>query len=178
MSDLASSTSRAVVDLAVDNQCSPDPTSQADVEHDTLADPISLLYLSQCGGICVVINYTRYIKTLGEVILQWEVVPSLGVMERAHDAMRGIDKAPNRDADTQNPAIREMFGAHDLAEHIIDQVEHRLAIGHILQGTADLVQDLAIQIGQSDRLTCAATADLYANDIALGSQEFASNALR
>jgi hypothetical protein len=152
MPDFACYAGYAMINAAVDDQTATDATPQPNIEDDPFSNTYAPCHLGKCCCIRIVINYTRYIKTFGEIVLQGKIVPAACMTERAHNAASGINKAPNRNAHTQDTSMREPLRTCHLGEHLIEERQHGLSIGYILQGTTDAMQNVTIQVCQCYRL--------------------------
>src|SRR5579883_2574643 len=141
MPDLACCRRDPMIDAPIDDQSAPDAPSQADIQRDQFAFPAAILHcaesavlnLCQSRCICIVVYYTRSFKSCGHIVLKGEILPFVGVMEAAHDALAGIDQAADGHAHAQDAPVLQAFGGCYLCDHLIEQVQHAPGIWHIIQ---------------------------------------------
>src|SRR5579884_3800411 len=100
MPDFACRAGHAMINVSIDDKTTANATSHANIEDDPFSNTHTPGRLGKRCCIRIVINYTRYIKTFGEVILQGKIVPTLRMMQGTHNPKSGINKAPNGNAHT------------------------------------------------------------------------------
>src|SRR5690242_19807033 len=121
MPDFACRAGRAMINVSIDDKTTTNAAPQSNIEDDPFSNTHAPCHLGKGRCICIVINYTWYIKAFGEVILQGKIIPTLRMTQRTHNALSGINKASNGNAHTQNTSITEPFRAGHLGEHLIDE---------------------------------------------------------
>src|SRR5260370_1828243 len=94
------------------------------------------------------------------------------VMQRSHDTLRRIYQPANRDADAQDAPIMEPLRCQRFRQHFINQVQYRLNVWHILEGTASPVEYLALPVSQRHRLARPTPAYLDTDHIPLRGEQF------
>ena len=69
MPDFACCAGRAMINVAVDHQTTANAAAQSDIEEDPFSNTHASCYLGKRCCIRIVINYTRYIKMFGKIVL-------------------------------------------------------------------------------------------------------------
>ena len=77
MPDFARRAGHAMINVPVDDKTTANAATQANIEDDPFSNTHAACHLSKRCCIRIVINYTRYIKMFGKIVLQRKIVPAV-----------------------------------------------------------------------------------------------------